>query len=222
MHLLNVRRGQFVYYQNKLHQVYSVKPLFRKSVHLIRLRDYHQEIVQAREIELHRPQHLDSFVCNYKRYTLHKDRKAEVGDFILVVNPSPDYLDSHYLNAIEMVASVEKNGIISDRMNGIKHHEYWVMVPELLEDAHIIDFQRPDLAKSNELDSYDLNGIIEQEETPKIGDVYQRKSSENQTETHMVIAIQGEKVFLGGNIETTCEDLLNGTNWQFVYNVLES
>src|SRR5699024_3004438 len=117
MNLLNVRRGQFVYYENVLHKVYSVKPFFRKSVHLIRLRDYQQVIVRARDIDLHRPQHLDSFVCNYKRYTLHKKQQAEIGDFILVTNPSPDYLDNHYLNAIEMVASIEKNGIISNRMN---------------------------------------------------------------------------------------------------------
>src|SRR5690625_5015302 len=152
VYLLNVRKGQFVYYKNELHKVYSVKPFFRKSVHLIRLRDYQQELAQAKEIELYKPQHLDSFLCHYKRYTLHKDRKANIGDFILVINPSPDYLDSHYLNAIEMVASIESNGVITNKSNGIKHSEYWVMVPELLEGAKIIDFQRQDLAQVAELE----------------------------------------------------------------------
>lgn len=220
MNLLNVRKGQFVYYENKLHQVYSVKPLFKKSVHLIRLRDYQQEIVQAREIDLHRPQHLDSFICNFKRYTLHKDRKAQIGDFILVINPSPDYLDNHYLNAIEMVASIETNGVISNRMNGIKHNEYWVMVPELLEGANIIDFQRQDLVQSSEIDSYDLNGIIEETNKPKIGDVF-KKNNDHEAIQAMVIGLKDKKVYLGGNIEVTTDELLNSGKWNFIYNVLE-
>src|SRR5690625_1747230 len=178
VYLLNVRKGQFVYYKNELHKVYSVKPFFRKSVHLIRLRDYKQELAQAKDIDLHKPQHLDSFVCNHKRYTLHKDKNAEIGDFILVINPSPDYLDNHYLNAIEMVAAIESNGVISNRMNGIKHNEYWVMVPELLEGATIIDFQRQDLEKPTEQEVYELDDISLETETVKIGDIYQKNNSD--------------------------------------------
>lgn len=220
MNLLNVRRGQFVYYENILHKVYSVKPFFRKSVHLIRLRDYKQEIVRAKDIELHKPQHLDSFVCNYKRYTLHKDRKAEIGDFVLVTNPSPDYLDSHYLNAIEMVASIENNGIISNRMNGIKHDEYWVMVPGFLENARAIDFQRQDLAQDEDMEMYELEEVLQETELPKIGDVYQQVGKRTARKA-MVVGIDDDTVYLGGDIEVSNEELMNPDRWSFIYNVLE-
>src|SRR5690625_2223120 len=97
MRLMNVRKGQFVYFNNKLHKVYAVKPFFKHSVHLIRLSDLKQEMVTARDITLYRPQHLDSFMYNGQRYTLNKDVRAQVGDYILVINPRPDSLDRHHL-----------------------------------------------------------------------------------------------------------------------------
>src|SRR5690625_1356527 len=90
MKLYNVRKGQFVYYNNELHKVYSVKPFFKQSVHLIRLKDFEQILTTAKEINYYKPKHLDSFICNHERYTLHKDVKAKVGDYILVINPRPD------------------------------------------------------------------------------------------------------------------------------------
>lgn len=63
MKLINVRRGQFVYYENKLHKVYSVNPFLRNSVHIARLSDFEQELVKAREINYYRPKHsIVSFV----------------------------------------------------------------------------------------------------------------------------------------------------------------
>src|SRR5690625_2304256 len=109
MRLINVRKGQFVYFENKLHKVYSVKPFFKQSVHLIRLSDFEQVLATAKEIDYYKPQHLDSFICNNQRYTLHKDTHAKVGDYILVINPRPDSLDRHYLHAIEMVSAIEAN-----------------------------------------------------------------------------------------------------------------
>src|SRR5699024_8483822 len=110
MRLMNVRRGQFVYYNNKLHQVYAVKPFFKQSVHLIRLDDLTQEVVTARDITLYRPNHLDSFIYSGQRFTLNKYIRASVGDYILVMSPSPDSLDRHYLHAIEIVTTVEDGG----------------------------------------------------------------------------------------------------------------
>lgn len=221
MNLFNVRKGQFVYYKNELFKVYSVKPFFKKSVHLIRLRDYQQEITRAKDIDLHKPQHLDSFICNHKRYTLHKDKKAEIGDFILVINPSPDYLDNHFLNAIEMVASIETNGVISDRMNGIKHNEYWVMVPGLLDGANVIDFQKQDLAQVMELESDDFeDAFAEVVEAPNIGDVFQKSNSDPLLES-MVIAIKGETVYLGGGHQVTIDELANPEKWRFKYHLFE-
>src|SRR5690625_6131051 len=76
MRLINVRKGQFVYYKNELHKVYSVQPFFRRSIHLSRLKDLEQIIVTAKEITYYRPKHLDSFIYNGKRYTLDEDTRA--------------------------------------------------------------------------------------------------------------------------------------------------
>lgn len=219
VNLFNVRKGQFVYYSNKLHKVYSVNPFYKKSVHLVRLKDYEQVLARSKEIELYRPQHLDSFVCNHRHYTLHKDREAEIGDFVLVIRPSPDSIDSHFLNAIEMVASIETNGIISDKSNGIKHNEYWVMIPKLLDDAKSIDFQYPDLAAPSEQDAYQLNmeHLLSEVEMPNIGDIYV-KSGNKPTVQAMVIGVSGERIFMGGNLEVTKEELIDVNKWTYLRN----
>ena len=133
MRLIHVRKGQFVYYKNRLHKVYAVQHFFKQSVHLIRLADLEQSLATAKEITYYQPQHLDSFIWNHQRFTLHRDKEARVGDYILVINPRPDSLDRHYLHAIEIVSSIEVHGIISNQANGIKHNEYWVMLPGQLD-----------------------------------------------------------------------------------------
>src|SRR5690625_3045481 len=219
MKLYNVRKGQFVYYNNLLHKVYSVKPFFKQSVHLIRLRDFKQQLATAKEIDLYKPKHLDSFIFNHQRYTLHKSVKAQVGDYILVINPSPDYLDQHHLHAIEVVATIENNGIISNKSNGIKHHEYWVMIPELLDGANIIDLQDPQLVSINEQDD-EHDATLPEDVFTKIGDVFRKNNSDIIIQT-MVIAVKGNTVFLGGGLEITKNRLMNSEHWSFVYNVLE-
>lgn len=221
MRLLNVRKGQFVYYNNKLHKVYSVKPFLKQSIHLIRLEDLGQQLTTAKEIDLYKPQHLDSFISNHKRYTLHKDAHAQVGDYILVINPRPDSLDHHYLHAIEMVASIEDNGVITNKSNGIKHNEYWVMLPGLQDGANIIDLQKPDPIYEQEVRAAreqhtDQSEII----YPKIGNVYQKLDSDLVIQT-MVIAIKDDMVYLGGNIEITIEEMTNTEKWQLMYNISE-
>src|SRR5690625_6126058 len=142
MKLINVRKGQFVYYKNKLHKVYSVNPFLKQSVHIARLEDFEQELVKAKEINYYRPKHLDSFICNSIRFTLDKNVRAKVGDYILVINPRPDSLDRHHLHAIELVSSIEEHGVISNKSNGIRHDEYWVMVPGILRsEEHTSELQ---------------------------------------------------------------------------------
>lgn len=223
MNLLNVRRGQFVYYANKLHKVYSVKPFFKQSVHLVRLEDFEQELTTAKDIDLYRPKHLDSFVSNHQRYTLDKDEKAEVGDYILVINPRPDSLDHYHLHAIEMVTSIEDNGVISNKSNGIKHTEYWVMVPGLKEGAEIIDLQQPDPeyeAEEQAKKHLEKEAVYEEIYTPRLGDVFQKNNSEPPIES-MVVAIEGNTIFMGGNIKATPEELKDASKWSFVRNILD-
>ncbi len=220
MNLLNVRKGQFVYYNNQLHKVYGVKPFFKRSVHLIRLEDFKQQLTTAKEIDLYKPKHLDSFVCNHRRYTLNKNVRAKVGDYILVINPRPDSIDHHHLHAIEMVSSIELNGVISNKSNGIKHNEYWVMVPGLEEGANKIELQDPDSSPNEQEKSEPEPSDSSEIYSPKIGDVYQKNDS-NPIIQAMVIAIKGRTIYLGGGIEATKDDLANSEIWSYVFNFLE-
>lgn len=217
MRLINVRKGQFVYYENRLHKVYSVKPFFRQSVHLIRLSDLEQVIVTAREIDLYRPQHLDSFVYNKQRFTLDKRAQANIGDYILVINPRPDSLDRHHLHAIEIVSAIEEKGVISNKMNGIKHTEYWVMTEGLLEGAQKIDWQNPDLkVAEDEL----IDQFLEEPYYPKVGNVYQKNDSDPLLHV-MVTAIEGQTVYLGDGTTVTVSELGDSDQWSLIVNPLE-
>lgn len=219
MRLINVRRGQFVYYENKLHKVYSVKPFFKQSVHLIRLADFEQVLATAREIDLHRPKHLDSFMYNGHQFTLDKNKRAEVGDYILVINPKPDSLDRHHLHAIEIVSSIETHGVISNKKNGIKHSEYWVMVPGLSEGAKKIDWQDPTLRTEEENEK--LLQLEEEMTRPQIGDIYQKNDSNPVLQT-MIIAIEGNVVYLGGDFKIHIDELMDSDRWTAVIHSVEN
>ena len=70
MKLLQVRKGQFVYFKNELHKVYSVKPLAKKSVLMFRVKDMEQFEAKADEVTYYKPKHLDSLMLMGTRYTL--------------------------------------------------------------------------------------------------------------------------------------------------------
>lgn len=220
MNLLNVRKGQFVYYNNKLHKVYSVKPFFKKSVHLIRLEDLGQELVTAREIELYKPKHLDSFIANKMRYTLNKTQQAVVGDYILVINPKPDSLDHHHLHAIEMVESIENNGIISNKGNGIRHNEYWVMVLGLSEGAKKIGLKDPHLGEDEDFIADQFEAGVLESNGPSVGDVYQNNDTVPPIQA-MIIAKKGKNFYLGGDLKVKEKDLISSEKWSYVINIFE-
>src|SRR5699024_3433433 len=214
MLLINVRRGQFVYYNNELHKVYSVNPFVKQSVHLMRLYDLEQVLATAREITYYRPKNLDSFIVNGKRYTLNKETTAKVGDYILVINPKPDSLDHHHLHAMEMVSSIEEHGVISNKSNGIKHNEYWVMEPGMLDDATVIDKLEPGEQlleeELNFADTVDPHLYI-----PRVGDVYQ-KNNEAELLQVMVVGIQGRTVYLGNGEKVQAEEIMDTADWSYI------
>ncbi|MEI4770277.1 hypothetical protein WAX74_11590 [Psychrobacillus sp. FJAT-51614] len=217
MKLFQVRKGQFVYYKNELHRVYSVKPMYKQSVHLMRLRDLTQHLSSAAEVEKYQPKELDSFIFNKNVYTLSKDRKAEDGDFILITNPTPDYLDHYSLNEIEVVATVENKGVITNKTNGIRHNEYLLMVPGRHEHSNPIeyqDFQNLDESSLND-QSDAILGML-----PTIGDVYKINDHDSLMEA-MVVAIKGNTIFLGGGLELPLEEIMNTEKWEFLYNLLD-
>lgn len=217
MKLFQVRKGQIVYYQNELHRVYSVKPMYRKSVHLMKLRDLSQHLSSAAEIDKYQPKELDSFIFNKNIYTLSKDRKAEEGDYILITHPNPDYLDHYSLNEIEVVATVESKGVITSKSNGVRHNEYLLMVPGRHEHSNPIeyqDIQNIDDSNLNDLSNFNADML------PSIGDVYSSNDKDASIEA-MVVAIQGNTIFLGGNLELALEELMNTEKWEFLYNLLD-
>ena len=217
MKLFQVRKGQIVYYQNELHRVYSVKPMYRKSVHLMKLRDLSQHLSSAAEIDKYQPKELDSFIFNKNIYTLSKDRKAEEGDYILITHPNPDYLDHYSLNEIEVVATVESKGVITSKSNGVRHNEYLLMVPGRHEHSNPIEYQdTQNIDDSSLIDLTNFNADM----LPSIGDVYRSNDKDASIEA-MVVAIQGNTVFLGGNLELALEELMNTEKWEFLYNLLD-
>ena len=221
MKLYQVRKGQFVYYNNELHRVYSVKPLYKQSVHLIRLRDLTQHLTTAARVERYKPQNLDSFVFNRQAFTLCNDRKAEEGDYILITNPHPDSLDYYSLNEIEIVSTVEKNGVITTKSNGIRHSEYLLMVPGRKEDSRPIDYQDGGNMVDEDLNTFESDQLEANNlnlEMPNIGDVYQKNNSDILIKT-MVVSIHGETIFLGGDLKLSKAELTDTSKWQFLYNL---
>jgi hypothetical protein len=215
--LFQVRKGQIVYYNNELHRVYSVKPMYKQSVHIMRLRDLTQHLSSASEIDKYQPKELDSFIFNKNIYTLSKDRKAEEGDFILITNPNPDYLDHYTLNEIEVVATVESKGVITSKSNGVRHNEYLLMVPGRHEQSNPIeyrDIQNIDDSSLNDQSNFNAEML------PSIGDVYRSNDTDASIEA-MVVAIQGNTIFLGGNLELALEELMNTEKWEFLYNLVD-
>ncbi|ANU21132.1 hypothetical protein BBI15_13525 [Planococcus plakortidis] len=221
MKLLQVRKGQFVYYKNELHKVYSVKPLAKKSVLMFRVKDMEQVASRADEVSLYKPKHMDSFLFFGERYTLREDVSAEEGGYILIAKPDPDYMDHYSLNEFEKIESVEGKNVITTRQNTVKSKEFFVMVPgeepgsndiAYFDEGKVSEEQKRHDAQLAE-DLRDRSSI-----RPSIGDVYLNLDNAG---TAMVVAIMGEEVTLGTGDKLTFHDLHKADNWSYLYNVAD-
>ncbi|NWQ41737.1 hypothetical protein MLOOGBEN_13630 [Bacillus sp. EB106-08-02-XG196] len=217
MKLYQVRKGQFVYYNNELHRVYGVKPMYKESVHLIRLRDLTQQLTKSVSVEKVKPKELDSFVFNHKAYTLSHDRKAQVGDYILIHNPMPDSLDTYSLNEIDVVETVDKQGVVTSNSHGIKHNEYLLMVPGRASGSTSIDYQNSEGVDADNLQDVGSTYNPNNEPFPAIGDIYKN----DEGFVAMVVALKGETVYLGDGLELPQEELMKGAKWEFLYHLLD-
>ena len=217
--LYQIRKGQFVYYNNELHRVYGIKPMYKLSVHLIKLRDMSQHITNAASVEKYKPKEHDSLIFNHKAYTLNKDRKAQEGDYILIHNPMPDSLDTYSLNEIDVVETVDKQGVVTSNSHGIKHNEYLLMLPGRASDSHPIDYQNIDGGNVENLQDIPPSNP-DNELLPSIGDIY-KKNDRNEIVETMVVAVKGHTVYLGGGLEVSQEELMNTEKWEFLYNLLD-
>jgi hypothetical protein len=218
--LYQVRKGQFVYFNNELHKVYGVKPMYKLSVHLIKLRDLTQHITNAASVEKYKPKENDSFIFNHYAYTLRKDRNAEAGDYILINNPMPDSLDTYSLNEIELVETADNKGVITGNSHGVKHNEYLLMVPGRATDSSPIDYKDKENAEDESLTDFGTIGMPNSELLPTLGDIYKKKDNDSIVEA-MVVAIKDQTVYLGGGLEVTQDELMNSEKWEFLYNLLD-
>lgn len=217
MRLFQVRKGQFVFYRNELHKVYSVKPILKKSVHLYRLKDMTQILTRASEIELYRPQHNDTFIFYGKRYTIDKDKVPEPGDYILIVKPAPDFLDHYSLNEIEKVESVEDGNVVTTRDNGVKHTEYVVMVPGRKEASQEIAYYDKNLVpEEQQLKDESISYLAETDNTlkPVVGDIYEDIHQDTKA---MIVAMTEDEVIFGHGRTVHVAELLDETHYRLVY-----
>lgn len=217
MKLIQVRKGQFVYYNNELHKVYSVKAMFKKSVHLYRLKDMQQILSKASDIELYRPKDSDSFIFYGKRYTIDKNKRPEPGDYILIVKPAPDFLDHYSLNEIEKVDNIEDGNVVTTRDNGVKHNEYVLMVPGKLEGSQDIVYFDKSLVSPTQQESDEALGNMpdsDNQMNPVVGDIYM----DNQNETKaMIIAMTKDEVLFGHGIKVHVSALTDEEKFTLIY-----
>ncbi|HSP20954.1 MAG TPA: hypothetical protein VLQ20_01375, partial [Planococcus sp. (in: firmicutes)] len=219
--LLQVRKGQFVYYQNELHKVYSVKPLAKKSVLMFRVKDMEQVASKADEVTFYKPKHMDSFLFFGARYTLREDRLAEEGGYILITKPDPDYMDHYSLNEFEKVESVEGKNVITTRQNTVKAKEFFVMEPGEEAGSNDIVYMDKSKVSAEQLEQdAQLEEVLREKNAirPSIGDVYLNLDN---TGTAMVVAIVGEEVTLGTGDRLSFHELYKADNWSYMYNITD-
>lgn len=217
MKLFQVRKGQFVFYNNELHKVYAVKPMFKKSVHLYRLKDMQQVLTQASEIQYYKPKHNDTFIFYGKRYTIDQNAKAKPGDYILIVKPTPDFLDHYSLNEIEKVESIEDGNVVTTRDNGVKHHEYVVMVPGKSEASQeIAYYDKSQVPEDQQLKDESISYLVENDDSlkPVVGDIY--LDVMNKTKA-MIVAMTEDEVVFGHGVRVHVAELLDETRYELLY-----
>ncbi|WP_106494623.1 hypothetical protein [Lentibacillus sp. Marseille-P4043] len=221
MKLFQVRKGQFVFYNNELHKVYSVKPMFKKSVHLYRLKDMQQILTKASEINLYRPKHMDSFIFYGKRYTIDKNKVPEPGDYILIIKPAPDFLDHYALNEIEKVDSVEDGNVVTTRDNGVKHSEYVVMVLGRAEESQDIAYFDKNLVSESQLTADESPKYLQASESqlkPVVGDIYFDVKNDIKA---MIVAMTDDELVFGHGVRIHISELLDENNYTLIYRVEE-
>lgn len=217
MKLLQVRKGQFVYYQNELHKVYSIKPLSKKSVQMYRIKDMKQVVSRADEIDLYKPKHMDSFMFMGAMYTLRQDQKAVVDGYIIITKPDPGYLDHYSLNEFEKVDKLKDGSVYTTLNNTVGEKEFLVMVPKeepgsknisYFDDTIITEQQQEEDKKL--LEETKKNAAIR----PSLGDMYINLDNGIKA---MIVVIDQDEVVFGHGERITITDLFESDSWNPIY-----
>lgn len=217
MNLLQVRKGQFVYYKNELHKVYSVRPLSRLSILLYRIKDMEQVACKAEEIKLHRPRDLDSFMLMGIRYTLRKDEPAVEDGYILITHPDPGHLDHYTLNEFEKVAELIDGKVYTTLLNTVKPKEFMTMVPGVHPESNSIDYLDESLRTEEQLAEelrLEKESAAESAVNPSVGDIY--INFDNGIKA-MIVAVVDDEVVLGHGERMKAEELIQSDSWQLIY-----
>lgn len=217
MNLLQVRKGQFVYYKNELHKVYSVRPLSRLSVLMYRIKDMEQVSCKAEEISLYKPKHLDSFMLLGVRYTVKKDVSAVVDDYILITHPDPGHLDHYSLNEFEKVGELVGDKVHTTLHNTVKPKEFLVMVPGVHPESNEINYKDYSIVTEEQLENdRQLEKNVEKEAaiTPSIGDIYINLDNGIKA---MVVAVIDDEVVLGHGERMKSNELFESDSWNLIY-----
>ena len=217
MKLLQVRKGQFVYYKNELHKVYSVRPLSRLPVLLYRVKDMEQVSCRADELVFHRPKDLDSLMLMGTRYTLRKDAIPEEDEYILITHPDPGHLDHYSLNEFEKVQEVISGKVHTTLQNTVKPKEFVTMIPGVAEDSNPIDYLDESLV-TDEQRAYDLQLEKEAREEsankPSVGDIYINLDNGIKA---MIVAVIDDEVILGHGERLKADELVDSDSWTLIY-----
>ena len=217
MKLIQVRKGQFVYYQNELHKVYSVKPLSKKSVHMYRIKDMEQVVSKADEIDLYRPQHMDSLMFLGITYTLRNDQSAAEGGYILITKPNPGYMDHYALNEFEKVDKLREGSVYTTLHNTVDQKEYLVMVPgEENGSKNIAYFDRARVSDSQLEEDKKLASKAQDTAiiSPSLGDIYINLDNGIKA---MIVAIDQDEVIFGHGKRIKVVDLFESDSWNPIY-----
>lgn len=217
MNLLQVRKGQFVYYKNELHKVYSVRPLSKLSILMYRIKDMEQVSCRVEEISLYRPKHLDSFMLLGTRYTARKDVDAQVDGYILITHPDPGHLDHYGLNEFEKVGQLIGKKAYTTLHNTVKPKEFLVMVPGVDPDSNPIDYKDYSIVTEEQLAAdiqLEKNAAKEAAITPSVGDIYINLDNGIKS---MVVAVVDDEVILGHGERMKSEALFESDSWTLIY-----
>lgn len=215
MKIFQAKKGQFVYYKNELHKVYliKIKVNFKKAFYLYRLKDMQQVVTPAESLQTYHPEHKDTFIFCGKRFMIDKNKVPVSDDYILIVKPTPDYLDHYSLNAIEEVELVEGDDVVTTQSNGVKSKEYAVMVPDKSKDGRAIDYFEYRLVPDHQLQTDESPRVaqnIKQQHYPVIGDIYYDTKKDMDV---MITATNNSEVFFGHGHHLRIMDLLDGDRY---------
>lgn len=217
MNILQVRKGQLVYYKNQLHKVYSVRPLSRLSVLMYRIKDMSQVSCKAEEISFYKPKHLDSLMLLGARYTLRNDVRAVVDEYILITHPDPGHLDHYSLNEFEKVGELVDDKVYTTFLNTVKPKEFLVMVPGVQTESNGIDYLDKSLITEDDLEEdrkLEAQTKEEASANPTVGDIYINLDNGIKA---MVVAVIDDEVILGHGERIKMAELFESDSWNIIY-----